>query len=471
MDSLITAAARALAQGDPLGALNRVALREDAPALALRGIAMAQLGDLTRAKMLLRKAARAFGPKEAVARARCVVAEAEVALAARDLAWPAKALDAAREILEDHGDRVNAAHARYLELRRHLLLGRLDEAERHLQALDPVILPPPLRTAHELLTAGIAMRRLKAKPARDALQRAAHAAKEARIPALASEVAAALHLLAAPAARQLSPGPERLLDLAGVEAVLASKALVIDACRLVVVQGKTQVALARRPVLFALVQALGEAAPGDVARDVLIARYQRNRRRSAALFAMLADEAYYSQPIVLRHPIVFYEGHLPGFSFNTIVKKALGGPSIDVRLESLFARGIDPHESDDGASGSRVSGWPSRDEVRAFADEADAQVLAALPGMTSEKLQSVLSQRGNPALDPRALVATAGSEGATHVGSRAYRVTVEVELADGRRSGAEIVILLLESGDEPYRVLSWRNASDESTAPQKGALR
>jgi len=272
MDSLITAAARALATGDPLGALNRVALREDAPALALRGIAMAQLGDLTRAKLLLRRAARAFGPKEAVARARCVVAEAEVALAARDLTWPAKALDAARAILEDHGDRVNAAHARYLELRRHLLLGRLDDAERHLEGLDPAHLPPPLRVAHELLIAGIAMRRLQSKPAREALARATLAAGQARIPALAAEVENALSLLAAPAARQVAPKPERLLDLAGVEKLLASKALVIDACRLVVVQGTDAVPLARRPVLFALIQALGEAAPGGVARDVLVAR-------------------------------------------------------------------------------------------------------------------------------------------------------------------------------------------------------
>ena len=132
MDSLITAAARALAAGDPLGALKRVALRDDAPALALRGIAMAQLGDLVRAKLLFKRAVRAFGPKEAVARARCVVAEAEVALASRDLGWPAKTLDAARAILEAHGDRLNAAHARYLEIRRMLLLGRLDEAELRL---------------------------------------------------------------------------------------------------------------------------------------------------------------------------------------------------------------------------------------------------------------------------------------------------------------------------------------------------
>src|SRR5213596_3173351 len=166
MDSLITAAAHALAAGDPLGALNRVALRDDAPALALRGIAMAQLGDLVRAKALLRSAARAFGPREAVARARCVVAEAEVALASRDLGWPAKALDAARATLEEHGDWANAAHARYLETRRLLLIGRVDEAERTLAALDPAPFPPALRTAHELVVAGIAMRRLRAKTAR-----------------------------------------------------------------------------------------------------------------------------------------------------------------------------------------------------------------------------------------------------------------------------------------------------------------
>src|SRR5918998_861753 len=156
MESLITAAARALAAGDPLGALKRVALRDDPPALALRGIAMAQLGDLVRAKALLRRAARAFGPQEAVPRARCVVAEAEIALASRDLGWPARALDAARTTLEAHGDRVNAAHSRYLEVRRLLLIGRLDEAEARLAALGPSPLPAALRTAHELGAAGVA---------------------------------------------------------------------------------------------------------------------------------------------------------------------------------------------------------------------------------------------------------------------------------------------------------------------------
>ncbi|TIT02926.1 MAG: helix-turn-helix domain-containing protein, partial [Mesorhizobium sp.] len=172
MDSLITAAARALATGDPLGALKRVALRDDAPALALRGIAMAQLGDFVRAKALLKSAARAFGPKEAVARARCVVAEAEIALVSRDLGWPAKALDAARSTLEKHGDHVNAAHALNLEVRRLLLIGRLDEAERRLTGFDPTPLPPASRAAHEMVVAGIAIRRLRTKAARAALARA-----------------------------------------------------------------------------------------------------------------------------------------------------------------------------------------------------------------------------------------------------------------------------------------------------------
>src|SRR5438128_2399366 len=272
MGSLSTAAARALAAGHRLGALKRVALRDDAPALALRGIAMAQLGDLVRAKVLLRRAARAFGPKEAVAHARCVVAEAEIALVSRDLGWPAKALDAARATLEAHGDRVNAAHARYLEVRRLLLIGRLDEAEHTLAGLDPTPFPPASRTAHELVVAGIAMRRLRTKAARAALARAARAARDARIPALTAEVESASLVLNTPAARLIASGEERLLLLEEVEALLASEALVVDACRHVVRDGSTVVSLATRPVLFALARALGEAWPGDVPRDTLVAR-------------------------------------------------------------------------------------------------------------------------------------------------------------------------------------------------------
>jgi hypothetical protein len=272
MDSLIAAAGRALAAGDPLGALKWVALRDDAPALALRGIAMAQLDDLVCAKVLLRSAARAFGPKEAVARARCVVAEAEIALVSRDLGWPAKALDAARATLEAHGDRVNAAHARVLEVRRLLLIGHIDEAERRLAELDPAPLPPASRTAHELVAAGIAIRRLRTTAARAALARAERAAREARIPALTAEVESASKVLNTPAARLIASGAERLLLLEDVEALLASNALVVDACRHVVRDARTVVSLVRRPVLFALARALGEAWPGDMPRDMLVAR-------------------------------------------------------------------------------------------------------------------------------------------------------------------------------------------------------
>jgi hypothetical protein len=290
MDSLITAAARALAAGDPLGALKRVALRDDAPALALRGIAMAQLGDLTRAKALLRRAARAFGQREAVARARCVVAEAEIALAARELGWPAKALDTARSTLEAHGDRVNAAHARYLAVRRLLLIGRLDEAERRLAELDPMPFPAASRAAHALVVAGIALRRLRTKAARDALARAAQAARDARIPTLIAEVDSASLLLSTPAARLIARGQERLLLLEEVEGLLTSKALIVDACRNLVRHGAIVVSLATRPVLFALARALAEAWPDDVPRVTLLARAFRAKHADDSHRARLRVE-------------------------------------------------------------------------------------------------------------------------------------------------------------------------------------
>jgi hypothetical protein len=290
MDSLITAAARALARGDPLGALNRVALRDDAPALALRGIAMAQLGDLARAKALLRHAARAFGPKEAVARARCVVAEAEIALVSRDLGWPADALDAARATLEAHGDRINAAHARNLEVRRLLLIGRLGEVERTLAGLDPTPLPPASRAAHELVVAGVAIRRLQTKAARAALTRAAQAAREAEIPALTAEVETASRVLKTVAARLIARGEERPLVLGEVEALLTSETLVVDACRHVVRNRRVVISLATRPVLFALARALGEAWPGDVPRSTLVARAFRAKHADESHRARLRVE-------------------------------------------------------------------------------------------------------------------------------------------------------------------------------------
>jgi tetratricopeptide (TPR) repeat protein len=290
MDSQITTAAGALAAGDPLGALKRVALRHDAPALALRGIAMAQLGDFARAKALLRKAAGAFGPKERVARARCVVAEAEIALVSRDLGVPAKALPEARAMLQEHGDRPNAAHARFLEVRYLLLIGRLDEAEHALAELDPASLPPASQAVYELTVAGIAMRRLRPKLARAALVRAKRSAREADIPALAAEVETAFLVLDTPAARLIANGRERLLLLEEVESLLGSKKFIVDACRHVVRHEDKVVSLATRPILFALVRVLAEAWPGDVSRETLLARAFGAKRADASHRARLRVE-------------------------------------------------------------------------------------------------------------------------------------------------------------------------------------
>jgi DNA-binding winged helix-turn-helix (wHTH) protein len=291
MDSLIAAAALALSAGDPLAALNRIALREDPPALALRGIAMAQLGDLTRAKLLLRRAARGFGDNEAVARARCIVALAEVALAARDLGGTTRALEAAVRTLERGGDRANAVHGRLLAVRRLLLLGRVADAERALASLDLRGAPPQLVAMAELAAAELALRSVHARTARAALVRARRAAEHARIPALLAEVTQAHGALEATAARAICAGRAQLLRLEQVEDVIASSDLVVDGCRRTLRAGGAAVTLARRPVLFALLRALAEAWPGDVARDALVACVFQGRHADASHRARLRVEA------------------------------------------------------------------------------------------------------------------------------------------------------------------------------------
>ena len=329
MDSLITAAAHALAAGDPLGALTRVALRDDAPALALRGIAMARLGDFGRAKALLRSAARAFGAKEPVARARCVVAEAEIALVSRDLGWPTKTLEAARATLEEHGDRVNAAHARHLQVRRLLLIGRLDEAEHALGDLDAVPLPPSSRAAHELVLAGIAMRRLQCKAAQAAIERATRAARAAGIAALTAEVDSAAALLRAPAARLVNRGEVRSLLLEEVEAVLASGALVVDELRHVVRSAGREVPLASRPVLFLLARVLAEAWPRDATREELVAR---------AFRAKHADESYRAR---LRVEMGRLRSALRGFADVTATPRGFALTPRDGQDVLVLARPVE----------------------------------------------------------------------------------------------------------------------------------
>jgi hypothetical protein len=278
MDSLIAAAARALVAGDALGALKRVALRDDPPALALRGIAMAQLDEHPRARELLKRAARGFGAHEELSRARCVVAEAEVALAMRDLSGSPRTLAAASATLEARADRANALHARLIAVRRLLLLGRLDEAASALAGLDTRGLPPSLLAVAELATAEVALRSLRTAPAQAALERAHEAAERARVPALLAEVAEARSALDRPAARSVNAGREQPLRLREVEALLASGALVLDACRHGLRAGTTWLPLARRPILFALARALAQAWPGDVDRNALIAHAFRTRR-------------------------------------------------------------------------------------------------------------------------------------------------------------------------------------------------
>lgn len=290
MDSLITAAARALAAGDPLSAMKRVALRDDPPALALRGIAMAQIGDLPKARELLRRAARAFGSKEPMARARCALAEAEIALVLRDLGGVMQSLGATRKILEAHEDRANAAHAACLDARRLLLIGHLDEAEQLLERLDFNALPVVSQSGYWLIVTGIAMRRIRAEPARKALDRARDIAGETGIAALMAEVERATLALEAPAARKFSEGHDALLGLAEVETLIASDMLIVDACRHILRLRATVISLAGRPVLFALVRALAEAWPGDVSRETLLARAFRAKQADESHRARLRVE-------------------------------------------------------------------------------------------------------------------------------------------------------------------------------------
>ena len=317
MDALIAAAGQALAHGDVLGALKRVALRDDAPALALRGIAMAQLGELPRARELLRRAAKGFGAHEARSRARCVVAEAEVALALRDLSGSTRALLAAAVTLEAQRDRANAVHARLIAVRRALLLGRLDDAATALAGVDAwgEGLPPSLNAVAALSMAELSLRSLRTAPARDALDRAQEAARRSGVPALLAEVQDARAALDAPAARRRWPGGEETaLRLEAVEALLASPALVVDACRRGLSAGAQWQALARRPILFALALELAQAWPGDVAREALIASAFRTRRPDETHRARLRVEIGRLRALIA--PLARIEATAQGFALR-----------------------------------------------------------------------------------------------------------------------------------------------------------
>ncbi|QBC30814.1 helix-turn-helix domain-containing protein [Pandoraea sp. XY-2] len=278
MDSLIAASARALAAGDSLGALRRIALRDDAPALALRGIAMAQLGEFARARELFKRAARSFGPHEALARARCVVADAEVALAMRDLGGSTRSLHAAAAVLLAHADIPNAMLAHLVLARRLVLLGKLDAAAQALQDTPSDAVPARLVAGHALICAELALRTLRIPQAHAMLAHAQTAASAANIPALIAEVESVHAALARPAARLAQSDGERALNLDEVARLLHSDVLVVDACRRGISAGSSWRPLARRPALFTLALQLARAWPGDVDRDTLIGEVFRLRR-------------------------------------------------------------------------------------------------------------------------------------------------------------------------------------------------
>jgi tetratricopeptide (TPR) repeat protein len=290
MDSIVTLAAKALKAGDPLRALKWIALRDDAPALALRGIAMAQLGELAKAKALLRRAARSFGPRARAERARCVTAEAEVAFASRELGWPRRALEEARRTFDVLGDHDNGLHAALLQIRWLLLLGRMTEAGDALDKLDLRAAPSMLTARGELVAFEIALRRGHTAPARAALARAQAAAVRSGIGPLCAEVERAERTLALPAARLIARGEERPLVLSEVEKVLASEHLIVDACRRAARLERHEVRLARRPVLFALLRSLAEAWPGEATRGILFERAFGVRRANESHRARLRVE-------------------------------------------------------------------------------------------------------------------------------------------------------------------------------------
>jgi hypothetical protein len=337
MDSLVAAAGRALGAGDALGALRRVALRDDPPALALRGIAMAQLGEHGLARDLLRRAARGFGAHEALSRARCIVADAEVALAMRDLRGTPRALASATVTLEAHADRANALQARLIAVRRLLLLGRVDEAAAALARTEIEGAPPSLHAVAELAAAEVALRSLDTTAARGALARARRAAEQARVPALAAEVAEARAALERPAARRILGGDEQLLRIDDVQALLGSGALVVDGCRRGVRAGARWLSLSRRPVLFTLLRALAEAWPADVERDALIARAFRTLRPDESHRARLRVEI--GRLRALAAPLLRIEASARGFTLvprgqHEVVVLA---PPIDGEQASLLA--------------------------------------------------------------------------------------------------------------------------------------
>ncbi len=278
MDSALGTAARALSLGDPLHALRYIALRKDAPALALRGIAMAQLGELRQAHALLRRASKSFGPREPTARARCALAQAEVELALRDLARAELGLNEAVKLLTECGDWENALFARLLTVRRLTLLGNVVTAQHALAVLSLDAAPARLLAFASLAEADLAMKRMDATTAASALAKGRLAALQSRIPQLLVEVELLQRRLDAPIARLIREGRESTLYLREFKTFAGPKELVVDGCTREIRLGEAVVSLVRRPVLLELAVVLAEHSPHHVPRDTLVTRVFGARR-------------------------------------------------------------------------------------------------------------------------------------------------------------------------------------------------
>jgi hypothetical protein len=370
MDPDLETAAQHLARFDTLRALRLIATREDPEALTLRGVAMAQLGEDRNAQKLLGRAERAFARTDPQMRARIVAARGEVALGSRDLALAGRLLEAAEAALG--ADRINRTFVRILRVRRLLLLGRVEEA-RTCAAMDLRSAPPRLRVFAELLRADIAARRLRVLEAEAAIARARKAARSARLPQLTAQVERLAADFGAPVARVIRDRTFALATLADVVSLARSKGLVVDGCRRELRLDGVTISLATRPVLFALAEVLGEAAPTAASRALLIERAFGARRTTDSLRARLRVEIGRLRRTLARIAMTI-EPSADGFRLNgdcEAMRVVVILPPADGEASLLLAL-LRDGEAWSSSSLASASGLGQRAVQRALAELKDA---------------------------------------------------------------------------------------------------
>jgi tetratricopeptide (TPR) repeat protein len=329
MDSALEHAARALARFEPLAALQGVALREDTEALALRGIALAQLGEFQSSRRLLDRASKGFGSREPLQRARCLLASAEVLLALRDTKAALRRLETALDAFQVSRDRDNTVFTRLQLARLFLLTGKLDECERALKRADVTRAAPSRRALHAMLRADLALRRSRIGEARIAFREAYRAARSARILPLLAEIERAQQALDSPVATLSTNSQERTLTRAELCTRSDRNELLIDAARKRIQSGDAAVELRSRPVLFALLLTLAERFPAGAARGELITNAFGMKRGSDSLRARLRVEL--ARLRRLLRPFASIEATDLGFRLRTearvaVVKPLKSGP-------------------------------------------------------------------------------------------------------------------------------------------------